>query len=95
MEENRGTIVNRDAQYFSAGGSRITDPGAAASMIPSTRILIVHPKYEGISLSEDGSEIHCAPEYEQHALQWQRNPEWFKEMRALYKFLDDIQPDDT
>lgn len=62
-------------------------------MIPSTRVLVVHPKYEGISISEDGTQILCAPEYENIAREWQYNPEFFKTMGALREFTNGTQED--
>jgi len=32
--------------------------------VEDLRLLVVDPQYEGITLSEDGLEIDCAPQYE-------------------------------
>ena len=57
------------------------------------RLLVVDPKYKGLNINEDETEIHCAPEYEAIAREWQYNPEFFKTMGVLQDFLDGTQED--
>ena len=68
-------------------------PGTETIYFLGTRMLVVDPKYEGISLSEDGTEIRCAPEYEAIAREWQYNPEFFRTMRTLREFIGGTQED--
>ena len=57
----------------------MTMPGFKAD----SRLLVIHPKYEGVSLSDDGTEIHCAPEHEQFVRLMMKEPDILASLRTM------------